>query len=195
MKKKILRRSIVFLIVALLAFVVEAVRIVTFPSVAPAGSYDCAIVLGAAVRGEEPSPVFEGRLEHAVALYREGKVKALIFTGGYGTPGEAAESEVGMAYAMGKGVPAFAISTEENSHTTRENIIESKLLMEKRGFRSALVVSDPLHLRRALLMRGRLGLDAKPSGTPTSRYATWSSKLPFLLRETFFSFVYRVAGK
>ncbi|WP_412675008.1 hypothetical protein [Aneurinibacillus aneurinilyticus] len=39
---------------------------------------DAAIVLGAAVWNERPSPVFRERIRHAVALYKQGKVKFII---------------------------------------------------------------------------------------------------------------------
>ncbi|MGJ5635024.1 YdcF family protein, partial [Nostoc sp. CALU 1950] len=42
---------------------------------------DAAIVLGAAVWGEEPSPVFRERINHAINLYKNGSVKTIIFTG------------------------------------------------------------------------------------------------------------------
>lgn len=45
---------------------------------------DCAIILGAAVSGALPSPVFEERIKHGISLYDSGKVSTLIFTGGYG---------------------------------------------------------------------------------------------------------------
>ena len=195
MKRKLLRGFLILFSLAAVLFIAEAVRIATFSTEAPAGSYDCAIVLGAAVIGDRPSPVFEARLEHGVALYQQGRVKELILTGGKSVPGESAESEVGKAYAISKGVPASAIQIEVLSHTTRENFIEAKKLMAGHGFRKALVVSDPLHLRRALLMADDLEIEAIPSGTPTSRYSTWGRKLPFLLRETLCSFVYRVLGK
>ncbi|WP_309245652.1 hypothetical protein [Desmonostoc muscorum] len=41
---------------------------------------DAAIVLGAAVWGEKPSPVFRERINHAINLYKNGSVKAIIFT-------------------------------------------------------------------------------------------------------------------
>ncbi|MGP3786182.1 YdcF family protein [Paenibacillus sp. 1A_MP2] len=34
---------------------------------------DAAIILGAAVEGENPSPVFRERIEHAILLYRQGR--------------------------------------------------------------------------------------------------------------------------
>lgn len=195
MKKKIIRGFLILFALAVSVFLAEAIRIATFPSAVPADTADCAIVLGAAVIGDRPSPVFEGRLEHGVALFRRGKVKQLILTGGRSVPNEPAESEVGRIYAMTQGVPDSAILTEDRSHTTRDNLIEAKKLMSQRDLRNAVVVSDPLHLRRALLMAEGLEIDAAASGAPGSRYVSWNSKLPFLLRETFFSFVYRFAGK
>lgn len=58
--------------------------------------------------------------------------------------------------------------------------------MDARGFRTALIVSDPLHMRRSMLLAQDAGLAAYSSPTTSSRYATWRTKLPFLIRETFF---------
>ncbi|MEL7445171.1 MAG: YdcF family protein, partial [Pseudomonadota bacterium] len=60
---------------------------------------------------------------------------------------------------------------------------------------SALLVSDPLHLRRAQIMAWDLGIDARPSATPSSRYQTWSTQGPFLLREVFYIHVFWVFGQ
>jgi hypothetical protein len=57
-----------------------------------------------------------------------------------------------------------------------------------------LVVSDPLHMRRAMRMAIDLGLDAHPSPTPTSRYRSLTTQLPMLLREVYFSAYYLVTG-
>jgi vancomycin permeability regulator SanA len=58
-----------------------ALDIVTYATVRDDGPTDAAIVLGAAVMDTEPSPVFEERIKHAIDLYQQGRVKALIFTG------------------------------------------------------------------------------------------------------------------
>ncbi len=52
---------------------------------------DAAIVLGAAVWGEEPSPVFRERINHAINLYKNQDVNKIIFTGGVGESNEPAE--------------------------------------------------------------------------------------------------------
>ncbi|QYF95238.1 YdcF family protein [Massilia sp. PAMC28688] len=155
---------------------------------------DCAIVLGAAVYGSTPSPVFEERIRHALDLYRRGLVRKLIFTGGAGPGTQYAESTVASKYAARAGVPLSDIYTETRSRTTHQNLGEALGIMRLNGFRSAIVVSDPLHLRRAKRMADDLGIEAVTSATPTTRYRSFSTQAPFLLRELYFYHHYLVTG-
>jgi vancomycin permeability regulator SanA len=58
---------------ALLLVVLVAVRIYTYGNNVVDVKADAAIVLGAAVWGNEVSPVFRERINHAIDLYRSGK--------------------------------------------------------------------------------------------------------------------------
>lgn len=156
---------------------------------------DAAIVLGAAVAGSEPTPVFEERLRHAVELYRTQQVKLLIMTGGTGPGDSLAESEAARRWAIANGVPAGDIITEAQSHTTKQNLVNALPLLEQRGVNRVLVVSDPLHMRRALRMASDLGLNAYPSPTPTTRYKTIGTQAPMLAREIWFNLVYLATGQ
>ena len=155
---------------------------------------DCAIVLGATVYGDRPSPVFEERIRHGIALYQTGLVAKIIFTGGCGTGAEHAESEVAAAYAARAGVPAADLLTERRSRTTQQNLAEAKLLMDAHGLRTAILVSDPLHMRRAMWMAGDLGIAAVPSPTPTTRYRSLKTKLEFLRHELYYWHHYAFSG-
>ena len=156
---------------------------------------DAAIVLGAAVSGSEPTPVFEERLRHAVELYRTSQVKMLIMTGGTGPGDSLAEAEAARRWAIANGVPAGDIITEAQSHTTKQNFVNALPLLEQREIGRVLIVSDPLHMRRALRMAADLGLDAHPSPTPTSRYKTLGTQAPMLAREIWFNLVYLTTGQ
>ena len=156
---------------------------------------DCAIVLGAATSGNSPSPVFEERIKHAINLYNSGTVKKLVFTGGIGERKSRSEGSVGTAYALKNQVPASAIFYEENSLTTRQNLIEAKLVMNDNHLKTAVIVSDPLHLRRAKFMANGLKLDTVTSPTPTSRYRSFKTRFPFLIRELYFIHHYWVFSK
>jgi uncharacterized SAM-binding protein YcdF (DUF218 family) len=161
-------------------------RIYAYSSQSDAAPADAAIVLGAAVWGTRPSPVFAERINHAIALYQAGEVGALVFTGGVGQNDERAEAEVARDYAVQRGVPVEHIYVETRSRTTYENLLGAKAVLVEQGGGRVLIVSDPLHMKRAVTIARDLGLDAYPSPTPTSRYETWKSKSGFLLREGYF---------
>jgi len=161
-----------------------AVGIARYASVTDAASADAAVVLGARVWGDEPSLVFASRIDHAVRLYEEGAVSVLILTGGTYEKGAPPESVVARTYAIAHGVPAAAIHWEAVSRSTYGNLLEAGRLAASLGLESLLVVTDPLHEKRAMTITADLGLSARPSPTPTSRYRSVLSRLYFLARET-----------
>ncbi|HET6397200.1 MAG TPA: YdcF family protein [Pseudoxanthomonas sp.] len=147
---------------------------------------DTIIVLGAAAYDARPSPVFEERIRHGLALYRQGYAPVLLFTGGYGTGARFAESQVARRYALRHGIPDSAILIEASSRTTRQNLLQARLLMQQRGLHRAIVVSDPLHMARALRLCRELGIDAVGSPTPSTRFRSFQTQWRFLLQEVYF---------
>jgi uncharacterized SAM-binding protein YcdF (DUF218 family) len=173
------------LVVALLVlFGHTGQQIYTYGSVSTEASADAAIVLGAAVWEDQPSPVFAERINHAVHLYQQARVQVIIFTGGRGLGDSQSEAEVAKDYALQRGVLAEHIYCESSSQVTYDNLRGARHIMAGLGLGDALLVSDPLHMRRSMLMAEDLGLSVHSSPTPTSRYETWRSKLGFLARET-----------
>jgi uncharacterized SAM-binding protein YcdF (DUF218 family) len=79
---------------------------------------DAIVVMGAAQYDGEPSPIFEARLEHAVALYRAGVAPRLVVTGGKADGDRTTEAAAARAYAMAHGVPGDRILVEDQSRTT-----------------------------------------------------------------------------
>ena len=155
---------------------------------------DAAIVLGAAVWGNEVSPVFRERINHAIDLYRTGKVRKIIFTGGQGNRDELTEAAEARQFAIKNGIPEKDILIEESSHTTYENVVNAKRLADAHGLKRVLIVSDPMHMKRAVSMAKDIGLEAYPSPTPTTRYQGWRSQLESLAHETYYYIGY-LAGK
>lgn len=155
---------------------------------------DAAIILGAAVDGDNPSPVFRERIEHAILLYCQGTIPNLIFTGGSGREGERSEAEVGRDYAVAHGVDPADILIETQSRITEENLINSIVIGDKAGYQNYTIISDPLHMKRAMKLASGLGMDAVPSPTQTTAYQTWRSQIPFLARETVLYMGYTVKG-
>ncbi len=156
---------------------------------------DCIIVLGAAVYNDKPSPVFKERIRHAIELFQQGQASTIIFTGGYGDGTSHAESAVGASYAVAQGIRNTAILIETKSRTTHQNLAEAKALMEAARLKSAIIVSDPLHLKRASVMADNLGILAVTSPTPTTRYRSLRTKLAFLVREIYFYTAYTLTSE
>jgi uncharacterized SAM-binding protein YcdF (DUF218 family) len=173
---------LVGVLVLLFGYAGQQVR--SYASISTEASADAAIVLGAAVWDGQPSPVFAERINHAINLYKHGRVRAIVFTGGKGFGDGETESEIAKRYALKKGVAEEHIHCETSSHITYGNLKGAREIMEQEEFQSALVVSDPYHMRRSMQMAEDLGLDAYASPTPTSRYETWRSKVRFLVRES-----------
>ena len=194
-KNKIVKwkRPAVFLIAVIFIYVLgTALSIVSFSEKDETRQADAAVVLGASVYDNSPSPVFRERIDHAVDLYNDGYVNAIIMTGGVGEGNIRSEADIAREYAEQQGVPAEVIFKEEESSITAGNLEMARQVMSEKGFNTALIVSDPLHMKRAMMYADDLGMKAYSSPTPTSLYRSWKTKLPFLFREEFFYIGYRL---
>jgi uncharacterized SAM-binding protein YcdF (DUF218 family) len=122
-----------------------------------AGAPDVILVLGhkpplhAGVLERE----LRARVDHGVALYREGRAPLLMMSGGESTVGTV-EADVMAAYAGQAGVPAAALLRERASRDTIENARFSVALLRarlQRDPRVLLVTSDYHSERAARLLR------------------------------------------
>src|SRR5688500_10028086 len=178
--------------VVVIAIVFAAVRVYTYRGASQDMQADAAVVLGAAVWSQQVSPVFRERINHAMELYRRGRVHKIIFTGGQGNRNEPTEAAAARAYAVSNGISPSDILIEQRSHTTYENLVYAKQLADTHGLKKVLIVSDPMHMKRAIAMAQDVGLDAYPSPTPTTRYTGFRSQGEELARETFYYLGYCV---
>lgn len=123
------------------------------------------------------------RLIKSVLLYRQGRAPKIVFTGGkvvgvnaklghtvFGTTRDDesrfVEARLMRDIAVGMGVPPNDCVVEENSLSTYENLRNLKALMEKEGMKTTIIVSSPLHMRRAVMAAARLGVDFTPASAP-----------------------------
>ncbi len=160
-----------------------AISIWTFAGESELMEADAAIVLGTKVIDGEPSPVLEQRIRHAIDLYEEGYVEKIIFTGGITDGADFAESVVSRDFAIRNNIPEEDILIETQSLITEENFLFAGEVAEENDLSSFLVVSDPLHMKRALLMAEHAGIDANSSPTPTTEFKGFSNIAPFFARE------------
>lgn len=95
-------------------------------------SADYVIVLGAQVRGKALSRTLEYRLEKALEYARVHPNTVLVLSGGQGVGEEMTEAEAMYEYLKAHGIPESQMLLEEQSASTYENLVYSKLLIQER---------------------------------------------------------------
>ncbi|MDQ0225993.1 uncharacterized SAM-binding protein YcdF (DUF218 family) [Metabacillus niabensis] len=75
---------------------------------------------------------------------------------------------------------------------TEENLEEVKKIAINEEFKTLTIVSDPLHMKRAMAIAHHLDLKVNSSPTQTSVYKTLKTKGPFLIKETFYYIGYKL---
>lgn len=150
---------------------------------------DCALVFGAAVYGQnQPGPAITRRVAAAANLYKEGQVKTLVLSGGKGRGVRESEADVMRALAVELGVPPEDIVTEDQSHSTWENITNSQNLTSQCS--SVVGVSDQYHLARIELLSWRQGWGELQT-SPAQDRPPQKSEQRSVLREVF-AYIYYV---
>lgn len=185
-KKYIWRTALCILALFVIYVIYTAVSIVSYGTKDEKTRCDAAIILGAGTWNGEVSPVYRERLNHGIWLYKNGYVDHLIVTGGTGEGSSVSDAEAAKQYVISQSVPEDVILIEERSTITEENLEYSKAIMDEKDLHTAIIVSDPLHMKRAMVMAKDYGLDACSSPTPTTMYKSFRTKAPFLAREVFF---------
>lgn len=132
------------------------------------GTVDAIVVLGAAQYDGRPSPVFQARLDHAIALWRDGRAPILVMTGGRREGDRWSEAAAARDYALGQGVPAGSIRMEDVGRSTLESLRAVATIFEGEMLRSAVFVSDRSHMLRVMRMARDLGIEAYGSPAPDS---------------------------
>jgi len=100
-----------------------------------------------------------------------------------------------MKYLAERGIDAANIVTEQGSGTTYESIRAVSNLMQGKGSRSALVVSDGFHLFRVKKMFADNGILAYTSPAPNSPIeGAASRRFWYSFREVVLFSVYRLLG-
>jgi uncharacterized SAM-binding protein YcdF (DUF218 family) len=156
---------------------------------------DLIAVLGAAEYDTRPSPVLEGRLEHAVVLYQR-KFGDHILTLGGKQPGDVTtEAQAGANWLVDHGIPATDVAAEPVGNDTLHSVTAAVAYMHAHGLRTVFLVSDPWHNLRIRRMARDQGAIAYVSATWTSAARSHTTRLDGYVRETFAYLDYRLLGK
>ncbi len=139
---------------------------------------DVIIVMGAAEYHGRPSPVLQGRLNHALVLYLKGLAPYILTTGGAGGDPDFTEGEVGRAYLTRHGVRSESIITEKQGSTTVQSLASAAETMHRMNLHACIVVSDGYHIyrvKRLLQSHGFkvYGSPRPPAGSLTDAELRW----------------------
>ena len=110
-----------------------------------------------------PSPLFQGRLDHAALLWKQGRADVVITVGSKQAGDRHTEAEAGRDYLIDQGVPADQIvASRDRAHDASRACRPPRTRWTDRGLHSVFLVSDPWHNARIEAMAADLGLEATP---------------------------------
>ncbi|WP_434684626.1 YdcF family protein [Pseudanabaena minima] len=127
------------------------------------------VILGGGTRPRiAPRPWYEvneagDRILYGSWLYKQGKAPLIIVSGGRAEwlgDGGNPESEDMAAIAEILGVPPSAIIQESQSFNTRDNAINTKQILVKRGLNKILLVTSALHMPRSMEIFRKVGVES-----------------------------------
>ncbi|GAB4083103.1 YdcF family protein [Modestobacter muralis] len=157
---------------------------------------DAIVVLGSAQYNGVPSSIFEARLEHALSLYQSGVAPVVVTVGGKAEGDQFSEAEAGRRYLLEAGVPADAVLAVQEGEDTLESMRAVAGTFDERGWRTAVLVTDPWHAMRAQRMAADAGMDATSSPTRQGpAVQTRTTQLRYIVRETAAYLLYRATGE
>lgn len=116
-------------------------------------SGETAVVFGSRALGDEPDSILQARLDHALELYRTGRVSRLAMAGGVpvldvGPSGGHDEVPAMVSYALRAGVPPDHIHEVRPGQNTREQVASTRRLVVDAGLGPVVAVSSNYHLAR-----------------------------------------------
>lgn len=137
----------------------------------PKGEPVTIVVLGCAVRGDQPSKMLQSRLQAALNYQRShpDRVAGIVVTGGLGAGKEYTEAQVMARWLEDQGVDPALIHREEAAADTQQNLAFSAQVIQGAGLpRQVAIASDGFHQFRAAGYARRSGLTpyALPAQTP-----------------------------
>jgi uncharacterized SAM-binding protein YcdF (DUF218 family) len=146
---------------------------------------DVVVVLGAAQYNGKPSKVLEARLRHAKVLYDQGVASHVVTTGGRRAGDNYTEAEAGARWLTERGLPSERVIGVGEGADTLGSLRAAATEVRNRGWRTAVIVSDPWHSLRARTMAKDLGLDAWTSPTHSGPIVqTRQTQFRYIMLET-----------
>ncbi|HVK26050.1 MAG TPA: YdcF family protein [Actinokineospora sp.] len=189
------RLSVGFVLMSLLVIGGTAFRVWQVGRIDDRDQADVVVVLGAAQYAGKPSKVLEARLRKAKSLYDEGVAKYVVTGGGRREGDRFTEAEAGRTWLVNQGVPRDRVIDVGEGNDTLGTLRAVATEVKRRGWESAVIVSDPWHSLRARTMAHDAGLDAWTSPTHSGPIVqTRQTQARYIFRETAALLYYRATN-
>jgi len=134
-----------------------------FASAAAVPARTFAIVPGSRVHAGRPLPLLRDRLQAALSLYQQGRVKAVLVSGNESP--DAPEASVMRDWLLARGIAGDDIWTDGNGTRTRETMVRA---VGRYGVADAIVCTQSVNAARSLYLARAVGIDAVAMALPTS---------------------------
>ena len=172
--KKMIKIGIIFLIVliAMILLINLLVKqttknqIITEQDASKLENIDCILVLGAGVRGNQPSHMLEDRLLTAISLYKNNVSSKIIMSGDHGRK-DYDEVNIMKDFAIEKGIPSENIFMDHAGFSSYESIYRAKEIFQAKKI---VIVTQEYHLYRSLYIANQLGIEAYGVGSDPRQY-------------------------
>lgn len=140
------------------------------------------IVLGCQVKGKNPSRMLGERISAAAKYLDEHPAAICIASGGKGNGEQISEARCIRDGLVARGISKDRILLEEKSTTTRENLLYSARILERKNLPTDLaIVTNEFHECRAEAIAEKMGFEA--GAVPAGTY--WLLLPTFFVREQF----------
>ena len=126
-----------------------------------------AIVLGAGLKGEEPSPLLRERIDAAIRLLDADRVDLLVMSGDNSTQ-YYDEPTVMRRYAIDHGVTADQVAADYAGRRTWDSCTRARDIF---GIDEAIVVTNSFHVDRAVMTCNAAGVDTTGYSVSDSHHA------------------------
>lgn len=179
---KWLRRGICFLLAVILLLTCFLTGLMwNAASTKPVGQ-PVVIVLGCMIYGDQPSLALRERLDAALDYLDTHEDAVCILSGGQGSDEQISEALCMYNYLTARGVDPARLWMEDQSTSTRENLLFSKAILEEQGWSEQVaIVTNEFHEYRACYIASAVGLE--PTAIPAT--TAWWLLPTYYVRELY----------
>jgi uncharacterized SAM-binding protein YcdF (DUF218 family) len=140
------------------------------------------IIMGAAQYNGVPSPDLLARLQEADTLYKRHLAPLVVATGAKEPGDHYTEAWTEATWLARNGVPPGDV-VQVGGRTTWESLILAGAVLDHKGVKKVLIVTDGFHEDRCMAIATELGLEPKPAPATSSPIRGWSA-FPYFMKET-----------